>query len=147
MGMDSGNSGDGPSGEINVTPLVDVCLVLLIIFMVMTPKTVPEISVRLPPEKKSNARPSDNDTLVVGLGKDGGVTLNRTPLNSRDDLEEKLRNLLQNRDKKVVFIDFDDEANYREAIGVLDVSKRAGAQVLGIMKKKGEPTPDRLPLL
>ena len=52
MGMAAGNSGDEPSGEINVTPLVDVCLVLLIIFMVMVPKTIPEISVRIPPESK-----------------------------------------------------------------------------------------------
>lgn len=145
MGMSSGGHGGGPSSEINVTPLVDICLVLLIIFMVMTPKTVPEISVRVPPEKKSKARNTDSDTLVVGLTKDGAVTLNHNPISGPGELEERLRTLLQNREKKVVFIDFEDDANYGEAVKILDLAKRSGAQVLGIMKKKNQPTPDTLP--
>lgn len=146
MGMDSGGSGDGPSGEINVTPLVDICLVLLIIFMVMTPKNVPEISVRVPPESKSRAKPSTNtDNLVIGLTKDGAVTLNKNPITSRDELSNLLQSRLQNTDKKVVFVDFDDDANYGESVALLDLAKRAGAQVLGIMKRKDRETPDTLP--
>ena len=108
MGMSSGGSGDGPSGDINVTPLVDVCLVLLIIFMVMIPKNVPEISVRVPPESKTKAPPSTkNDTIVLGLSQDGGVTINRNPVD-KGTLSDRLSELLENRDPKVVFIDFDD---------------------------------------
>lgn len=147
MGMSTGG-GSGPSSDINVTPLVDVCLVLLIIFMVMLPKNVPEISVRMPPESKTKKPPpQQTDTLVVGLTKDGGVLLNRNPV-ERTELEEKISSLLANRDKRVVFIDFDDDAPYGDAVEVLDLAKRAGADVLGIMAKKegGKkvPVPDTL---
>lgn len=151
MGMDTGGSGKGPSSEINVTPLVDVCLVLLIIFMVMTPKTVPEISVRVPPENKDKKQQKqENDTLVIGLakpmkaGEKGAVTLNGQPITSRDELGDLISSRLQGRDKKVVFVDFDDDANYGDAVEVLDLAKRNGAVVLGIMKKKSRPVPDTL---
>jgi biopolymer transport protein ExbD len=149
--MDTGGSGGGPSSDINVTPLVDVCLVLLIIFMVMTPKNVPEISVRVPPEsKKKQKKKQQNDTLVVGLAKapkgseKGPVTLNGQTVNSRDELGDLIASRLQGRDKKVVFIDFDDDARYGDAVEVLDLAKRNGAVVLGIMKKKNRPVPDTL---
>jgi biopolymer transport protein ExbD len=145
MGMDAGGSKGGPSSDINVTPLVDVCLVLLIIFMVMTPKTVPEISVRVPPEsKQKKKKPDQSETLVIGLSKEGGVSLNHNPINSRDELGDKISRLLKNREKKVVFIDFDDDANYGDAVEVLDLAKRNGAVVLGIMKKKDQVVPETL---
>ena len=145
MGMDTGSKGGGPSSDINVTPLVDVCLVLLIIFMVMIPKNVPEISVQVPPEKKTKTPPREqSDTLVIGLTKDGALTLNSNPVNTRDELGELISSRLQGREKKVVFIDFDDDANYGQAVELLDLAKRNGAAVLGIMKKKNVPTPDTL---
>lgn len=148
MGMSAGGSGGGPSSEINVTPLVDVCLVLLIIFMVMTPKNVPEISVRVPPEskKKRQQQNKENDNLVVGLDKQGALSLNGQPMNSKDELGDFIASRLQGRDKKVVFIDFDDDANYGGAVEILDLAKRNGAVVLGIMKKKDRPVPDTFPL-
>ena len=52
--------------------------------------------------------------------------------------------MLENREKKVVFVDFDDDASYGDAVQVLDIAKRNGAMVLGIMKKKDKPVPDTL---
>lgn len=145
MGMDTGGSGGGPSSEINVTPLVDVCLVLLIIFMVMIPKNVPEISVQMPPEStKKKKKHEQSDTLVVGLTKDGALSLNSKPINTRDELADLLSSRLQGREKKVVFIDFDDDAGYGQAVEILDLAKRNGAEVLGIVKKKNRPVPDTL---
>ncbi|PRP89929.1 Biopolymer transport protein ExbD [Enhygromyxa salina] len=145
MGMDTGGSGGGPSSEINVTPLVDVCLVLLIIFMVMIPKNVPEISVRVPPDTKKKKPPKQqNDTLVIGLTKDNALTLNSQPISTRDELGDLIASRLQGREKKVVFIDFDDDANYGDAVELLDLAKRNGAAVLGIMKHKNRPVPDTL---
>jgi biopolymer transport protein ExbD len=144
--MDAGPKKDGPSSEINVTPLVDVCLVLLIIFMVMTPKNVPEVSVRVPPETKNPPKVKESDTLVIGLNKEGAVTLNHNPINSREQLGEKIAGLLENRPKKVVFIDFDDDAVYGDAVDVIDLARRNGAAVIGVMKKKDKDyvTPDTL---
>jgi biopolymer transport protein ExbD len=144
MGMSTGGSKGGAQSEINVTPLVDICLVLLIIFMVMLPKNVPEISVRVPPESKQRQKPQQaNENLVLGLTKDGAITLNRTPVD-KAALGEQLETQLKFRDKKVIFVNFDDDANYGKAVEVLDLAKRSGAEVLGIMKNKEKPTPDTL---
>lgn len=144
MGMSTGGSKGGAQSEINVTPLVDICLVLLIIFMVMLPKNVPEISVRVPPESKQRQKPQQaNENLVLGLTKDGAITLNRTPVD-RANLGETLETQLKFRDKKVIFINFDDDANYGVSVEVLDLAKRSGAEVLGIMKNKDKPTPNSL---
>ncbi len=142
MGMSMGGSG-GAKSEINVTPLVDVCLVLLIIFMVMVPKNVPEISVRVPPESKQHKPPRNEEPLVIGLSKDGALTLNRNSI-ERPQLEDTIRRQLEFRDKKVVFVDFEDEARYGVAVEILDLAKRAGAEVLGVMKDKDKKVPDSL---
>jgi biopolymer transport protein ExbD len=143
MSMSAGKKG-GANSEINVTPLVDVCLVLLIIFMVMVPRKVPELSVRVPPESKTPHRQKPTqETLVVGLDKNGGLTLNRNPID-RTRLAEEIGRQLEVRDKKVVFVDFDDDAKYGTAVEVLDLAKQAGAEVLGIMKNKDKKTPDTL---
>ncbi|MBL9106944.1 MAG: biopolymer transporter ExbD [Myxococcales bacterium] len=142
--MSTGGSKGGAAADINVTPLVDICLVLLIIFMVMLPKNVPEISVKVPPESKTRPKPQQvNENLVLGLTKDGAVTLNRTPVD-RALLPEQLENQLKFRDKKVIFVNFDDDAKYGTAVEILDLAKRAGADVLGIMKNKDKKTPTSL---
>jgi len=144
MGMSTGGSKGGATADINVTPLVDICLVLLIIFMVMLPKNVPEISVKVPPESKTRQKPQQvNENLVLGLTKDGAITLNRSPVD-RSSLTDTLENQLKFRDKKVIFVNFDTDAKYGTAIEILDVAKRSGAEVLGIMKDKDKPTPNSL---
>lgn len=143
MGMSAGGSKKGANSEINVTPLVDVCLVLLIIFMVMLPKNVPEISVKVPPEQKTKQKPPESENLVLGLTKDGAITINRTPV-EKSKLKDTLENQLKFRDKKVVFVNFDDDAVYGLAVEVLDIAKHSGADVLGIMKNKDKPTPNSL---
>ena len=145
MGMDAGGSKGGPSSDINVTPLVDVCLVLLIIFMVMTPKMVPEVSVRVPPES-TQKKPTDQNSrhMVIGLTKDGGALINRNPVQSRDALKKEMETFLAAETKKVIFIDFDDDAIYGDAVEVLGLAREAGAEVLGLMKKKDQPIPDSL---
>ena len=143
MGMSMGGGG-GAKSDINVTPLVDVCLVLLIIFMVMVPRNVPEISVRIPPESKQRQiKPPSEEPLVIGMVKEGGLTLNRNPID-KGKLSDELRRQLEFREKKAVFVDFDDDVKYGKAVEVLDLAKRSGAEVLGIMKNKDRKTPDTL---
>jgi biopolymer transport protein ExbD len=146
MGMDTGGSGGGPSSEINVTPLVDVCLVLLIIFMVMTPKTIPEVSVRVPPDSKQKKPPSENSrSFIVGLNKDGGLLVNRNPIaGGRDQLAKEMETFLAAEQKKVIFVDFDDDASYGTAVEVLGLARKSGAEVLGIVSKKDKKVPDKL---
>lgn len=144
MSMSAGGGGGGAKSEINVTPLVDVCLVLLIIFMVMVPRNVPEISVRVPPESKQRQKPPTEEPLVIGLSSEGAITLNKNATD-KAKLADTLGNQLKFRDKKVVFIDFDDKAKYGIAVEILDLAKASGAEVLGIIKPKDKSrTPDRL---
>lgn len=141
MGMSAGGGGSTKS-EINVTPLVDVCLVLLIIFMVMVPQSVPEIPVRVPPEAAPTRRSVPPQTLVLGLTKEGAITLNREPI-ERSQLAEELSRQLATRERRVVFADFDADVDYGVAVEVLDLAKSAGAEVLGIVKDRG-PSPATL---
>lgn len=150
MGMSAGG-GKGAKSEINVTPLVDVCLVLLIIFMVMVPRNVPEISVRVPPETKvKQTKPPDEEPLVIEISEDGALSLNQKQMGSaeaggdREKLGKELERQFGFRDKKVVFVDFHDKVAYGVAVSVLDTAKAAGAEVLGIRKHKDKKTPDTL---
>ncbi|MBL4688101.1 MAG: biopolymer transporter ExbD [Nannocystaceae bacterium] len=143
MSVSSGG-GKGANSDINVTPLVDVCLVLLIIFMVMVPQNVREISVRVPPESRmKNKQHKAEEPLVIGLSKEGAITLNRKQMD-KTKLAAEITRQLSFREKKVVFVDFHDEAKYGDAVALLELAKGAGSEVLGIMKKKGRKIPDTL---
>jgi biopolymer transport protein ExbD len=144
MGMSAGGGKGGAKSEINVTPLVDVCLVLLIIFMVMVPRNVPEISVRIPPESKVKRQPPKVDeTLVVGMTEDGGLLLNRNPL-EKEKLGTEIARLLEGRDKRVVFVDFHEKAKYGDAVEIVDLVKSSGADVVAVMKDKNYKMPETL---
>jgi len=143
MGMSAGTSG-GAKSEINVTPLVDVCLVLLIIFMVLVPRNVPELSVRIPPEsKRPQERKVAEDPLVVAMTPEGGLSLNGTPI-TQDRLSEALTRQLEFRETRAVFVDFEDGVPYGEAVPIIDLAKRSGADVVAILKEKGEVIPSTL---
>jgi biopolymer transport protein ExbD len=142
--MSAGGASGGAKSDINVTPLVDVCLVLLIIFMVMVPRNVPEISVRIPPESKVKRPPNPaNETLVVGMTEDGGLLLNRNPI-EKEKLAEELAKQLEAREKRVVFVDFHDKVPYGDAVEIIDLAKTAGADVVGVMKDKNYKMPETL---
>jgi biopolymer transport protein ExbD len=146
MGMSTGGSGKHDSktnSEINVTPLVDVCLVLLIIFMVTVPRALPEISVRVPPEPAPETPHQSEDTLVMRVDEHGGIRLDDEPVNRRE-LERRLSAALANRDRRAVFLDCHPDADFGAAVAALDVAKRAGALVLGVVKPRDEPVPERL---
>ncbi|WP_338869687.1 biopolymer transporter ExbD [Myxococcus stipitatus] len=125
-----------PNSEINVTPLVDVVLVLLIIFMVVTPLLEKDIQVRVPDtEVEENQPPPDpNDQqLVVLLDKDGGYSINTEKVPAGDYVNRLKRMLAAKKpDEKVVFFMADDSTNYGRLIGALDGAKAAGAKVLGM---------------
>lgn len=123
----------GAQGDINVTPLVDVVLVLLIIFMVVTPLLEKNIPVRTPnSEKVEQATEVPPDQLVVYVDKAGKMRLNSESV-ALVELSAKLRAKLDSRPSsdRVVFIVADDSARYSALVSVLDAAKNAGADVLG----------------
>lgn len=113
--------------------------------MVMVPKALPEISVRVPPDDPNPTKNRENpDTLVMQVDAQGGLRLNEKPV-SAEELERRLSDALADRDRRAVFLDCDPEAGFGEAVAALDIAKRAGADVLGVIKARNEPIPERLP--
>jgi len=124
-----------PNSDINVTPLIDVVLVMLIIFMVVTPLLEKDLDVRVPQTEEVQTQDEvPPDQLVVRLGPEGDLRINYDQV-SAEEYVEKLKKKLDRRkpDDKIVFFVADDKANYGRLIAALDGAKQAGASVLGMM--------------
>ncbi len=122
------------AGDINVTPLVDVVLVLLIIFMVVTPLLEKDIFVQVPStETVEQVTDVPPDQLVVRLAADGTITLNGEAIPLAEYID-RLRSRLEPRGAvdKVVFLTSEDAANYGTLVSLLDGAKVAGAVTLGM---------------
>jgi biopolymer transport protein ExbD len=125
----------GPNSDINVTPLIDVVLVMLIIFMVVTPLLEKNLDVRVPDtEKVETVSEVPPDQLVVRIAAEGELKINFDKV-TPEEYVDKLRQKLERRkeDDKVVFFIADDKANYARLVTALDGAKQAGAKVLGMM--------------
>jgi biopolymer transport protein TolR len=133
--MAFGGGGAGVRSEINITPLVDVVLVLLIIFMVMTPTMLKELSV-IVPEKSDQQQPAPTitDQVIVGVTRENKVTVNQEPIDEAK-VADRIHDLMNSHADKLVFFDIDDEADYGEVIHIMDTTRGAGAKTLGIMTK------------
>lgn len=128
-------AGKGPSSEINVTPLIDIVLVLLIVFMVMTPVMLKELVAAVPRKPAaSEPVPPGAAPLVVRLDVAGNLSLSGEPL-APAALAGRVAERLAHDRQKLVFFDVDDAANYGQAVRLMDVCKGAGARTLGIVTK------------
>ena len=123
--------------EINVTPLIDIVLVLLIIFMVLTPIMIYEISVNLPDKTETVEQEDDvpKDQLLLAVCKDGTLTLNRKQLDA-EAMSESLTKRLRSKAKKVIFADAHPDASYDRVVMALDMARDAGAERLGMASLK-----------
>jgi biopolymer transport protein ExbD len=138
-----------PNSEINVTPLVDVVLVMLIIFMVVTPLLEKDISVRVPAtEQVEQVQEVPPDQLVVRVSAEGDFSINadKVPL---AEYVDRLKAILATKGPgdKVVFFVADDRVNYGRLVSALDGAKQAGAETLGMATELPDtpPGPDTPP--
>ena len=129
----------GVTSEMNVTPLIDVLLVLLIIFMVITPLMMMQHRLDVPKKAEVDLPPDvTQDQVVLTFTKDRQIYLNHTKV-ERPMLAKKLDDIYKNRREKTIFINIDPEANYGDAIEVIDTTRNAGLQKLAVITlKKGE---------
>jgi len=124
MGMDLGGAKGGVKSEINVTPLVDVMLVLLIIMMVITPMLQQGISVRLPMATNTVPKPDTQEQTTVAIGSGGEIYVNAKPIRG-SELAAKLTEILENKKDKLVFIRADQEARYSDVMDAMDQLRTA----------------------
>jgi biopolymer transport protein ExbD len=127
--------GKGPSSEINVTPLIDIVLVLLIIFMVLTPVMLKEIAAVVPRKATDELpAPAGGAPIVLRMDAEGHVSVAGESV-ALPALPAVVGDRLAHDRQKVVFFDFDDRANYGNAVKVMDICKGAGARTLGIVTR------------
>ena len=117
-------------GEINVTPLVDVVLVLLLVFMVTAPMMSRGIDISLPLANQPQIPPEDR--ITVSVGADGRVYVGDQPVNIAL-LEDRLRGMIGGRRESVVYLRADESLRYAQVIRVVDVIKRAGVERIGFV--------------
>ncbi|HEY2039465.1 MAG TPA: biopolymer transporter ExbD [Edaphobacter sp.] len=141
MGMSGGSSG-GAVSEINVTPLIDVLLVLLIIFMVIVPVTPHGLDtlVPQPPKDKTQDQPNDRTIVVQVLSNGAGAPsykINDTSFN-KQDIEPKLVEIFSARQEKVMFVKGDKDLDFSKVAEVIDFGHQAGVDNIGLITPRVE---------
>jgi biopolymer transport protein TolR len=142
MGMSTGSK-KGPQADINVTPLVDIVLVLLIIFMVITPMLQRGAEVKLPKAKHAEPKEDSGEAAIISVKEDGTTYLGQDPI-SMEDLEDQLDSILLAEPFKFILIKGDVKTRYADVRAVMQVCERVGAKSVALQTDQAELSPDEL---
>ena len=135
MAMSAGGGNGGLNADPNVTPMIDVLMVLLIIFMVIVPSSRKAIDVQVPdPNPPQQTTQQDNTSIVLTVQKGGKFLINKEAADDQA-LGPRLKAIYDQRPDKVIFIKGDPDATYQDVIHAMDVSRGSGIKVIGFTPK------------
>ena len=139
MGMAVGGPSSGPKSDINMTPMIDVLLVLIIIFMVITPLTPKGLEALVPQPPPPNSKPnlSDERTVVIVIDKDHKFSINQDAT-TEEQLGPRLEEIFKTRAERVVFVKGDPSLDFRWVAEAIDIAHGAGIDKVGLMTAKVE---------
>jgi len=132
MAMDLGGAKGGVKSDINVTPLCDVMLVLLIIMMIVAPLLQQGVSVTLPKAQNTVDKPEVQGQTVVAIGKDKSMYVNAKPVQEHE-MATKVSEILESNKEKVVLIKADEEVEYGAVMAAMDQLRQAGIEDIGLI--------------
>ncbi len=136
MAMAAGNSG-GVQSDINVTPMIDVLLVLLIIFMITQPLSRKAIDIQVPPPNSTTQSTAASNQIVLELTDNGGYAINSQPV-PKDQLDAQIHAVFDNQPAKLLFIKAAPNRIYQDVIDAMDVARGAGVQIIGFTPKEAK---------
>jgi biopolymer transport protein TolR len=143
MAMDLGGAKGGVKSDINVTPLCDVMLVLLIIMMIVAPLLQQGVSVQLPQAGNTVDKPEVQGQTVVAIAKDKSMYVNAKPVQEAE-MATRINEILENAKEKVVLIKADTEVEYGAVMAAMDQLRQAGIEDIGLItdpkKTAGAPS-------
>ena len=139
MSMDLGGAKGGVKSDINVTPLVDVMLVLLIIMMLVAPMLQKGVDVRLPSAANTTDKPETSDQTVIAIGADKRVYVNSVQIRPAE-LTAKVTDMFEEKKSKIIIIKADEDVDYGTVMDTMDLLSKAGAEDMGlIVEKRARP--------
>jgi biopolymer transport protein TolR len=133
MAMSTGGGGGGVQWQINMTPMIDVLLVLLIIFMVIQPTLQKGLEVQVPPVEERTSQEESPDQITLQVLKGGRYAINKTPVTG--SLDARIKQIYADRPRKVLFIQGGEDLAYGEVVTAIDIARGAGIEVVGLVPR------------
>jgi len=136
--MQVGGKKGGPMADINVTPMADIMIVLLIIFMVITPMLQKGVDVKLPQAVNSKERKDEPKSIVVAVRKDTTTYLGAQKLDDQNQLQALVKERLQDlpEGSRMIYLKADDQLPYAEVMKVMDLCREAGVEEVALIAER-----------